>query len=121
MPNTFAGPVGREAANHHGSVFEETRLMEWCKRTGNSYRDLADAIGASRSQIKRVVCGTAIPSLIIALAIEIITDHAVPVSYWTTTRVGKEAWELIRRTATNPVPRSSRTGKVLKSYVPPGK
>lgn len=95
MPGATTNSLAKEAAKYHGRVFEETRLLEWLRRTGNSFRTTAKACGCSYGQFQRIAYGTALPNLVHATAIEIVTDGVVPCSYWLTTKLGKAAWEAL--------------------------
>ena len=80
----YISPMGRSAARGRGRPRKnETKLSRWLDSAGMSRDALSERLGVGRTYVDKMCRGERRPSLDLAVAIEKLTDGAVPVSVWT--------------------------------------
>lgn len=68
-----------------------TKLQEYLTRNDIRQSAFAVAVGASQATISKLASGSMRPGLDLAIAIERLTDGAVPVASWVRPTPGEEA------------------------------
>lgn len=72
---------------------ERTDLSTWMEKTGKTAQEVARLMGVSTNSIRLWAAGKAVPSLVAAYRLEVVTEYKVTMLSWMSTRVGRRLWE----------------------------
>lgn len=77
----------------HGRKGERTDLSVWMEKTGRTYQEVAQLMGCSANSVRLWAAGKAVPGLVAAYRLEVVTEYKVTMLSWMSTKLGRRLWE----------------------------